>query len=107
MPKNKFDPTETAKKFLSNVEIVAAKEQETGEQYNRTDYIPEAKETGAKRAKGKDKKTGEETKQIGYYVTAGQDKRLSMLSIEYEQNKSYFVREALRMYFDYLDSVNK
>ena len=103
MSKQKFDPAATAKKFLSNVEPEQP-EVSGGEVDNKANYMPTVNERITTRRTGVDSISGESTKQIGYYVTPSQDKRLSILSVEYGQNKSYFVREALRMYFDYLDN---
>lgn len=125
MGKPKFDVGATAKKFLSSVEEPQPEQKEAGPKKNKKapatrtagddmsytqkretsgkTYIPESREIGANRPKSVDKDTGEVTKQIGYFVTESQDKKLRQLSVEMNTNKSALVREAIRMYFDYLE----
>lgn len=115
MSKPKFDVNATAKKFLSGVtgEDTQQPEQKkaaaaTGaERENPTAekkaFIPESREIGTKRPKSIDKETGEVTKQIGYFVTERQDRELKRLAFEMNTNKSALIREAIRMYFDYLE----
>ncbi len=106
MSKQKFDVNATAKKFLSVMPDTGKTEMKAAvsnaEKINRN-YIPKGREIGANRPKGKDKNTGEVTKQIGYFVTDEQDRKLKKLAIDMNTNKSALLREALRMYFDYLE----
>ena len=102
MSKQKFDPNATAKKFLSSIEPEQSNKDDNQTE-SKLEYLPEVKKIGTNRPTSVDKKTGEVTKQIGYLVTASQDKRLTLLGLEYGTNKSAILREAIRMYFDYID----
>lgn len=100
MGKAKFDVNATAMKFLSETK------RESTEQFEdlkiRSDeFIPEVKEE--KRPKGKDKQTGEVTKQMGFYITEEQDEELQRLARKFKTNKSAILREAIKMYFKYLE----
>ena len=103
MSKPKFDVNATAKKFLSGVpEKTQSPEKKETAKRDRG-YIPESREIGANRPKSVDKDTGEVTKQIGYFVTESQDRKLKQLALDMNTNKSALLREAIRMYFDYLE----
>lgn len=105
--KPKFDTGAVAKKFLSGVpEETSGDNQDKSAAANKpvsdNSYIPIGKEIGENRPKSVDKKTGEVTKQIGYFVTVSQDKKLGQIAMDLNTNKSALVREAIRMYFDFL-----
>lgn len=113
MSKPKFDVSATAKKFLSGVPEETAPQPEQKEAApaavkkktkTESSYIPESKSIGANRPKSIDKDTGEVTKQIGYFVTESQDDELRLLAVKLKTNKSALLREAIRMYLDYLEN---
>ena len=102
MSKKKIDIASTASKFMSGIDPEAQR-QEGKSIEEKQSYIPAIKEVGANRPKSVDKKTGEVTKQIGYFVTVEQDRQLKLLAANMGTNKSELLREAIRMYFDYLE----
>lgn len=83
--KERFETGSVAKKFLSNIsEEAPIDRQESDDRQDKSEvtndpisdksYFPVGKETGENRPKRIDKKTGEVTKQMGYFVTVSQDK---------------------------------
>lgn len=77
MSKSKFDVTETAKKFISDIKK------------------PEIKD---EKSRGKKRETGEKTTQVGFYITDEQNMNVAMAAIKMKKDKSSVVREALNLY---------
>jgi hypothetical protein len=96
MSKSKFDVTETAKKFISDIKEPEVKEEMISDNENM------AGKPKQKRARGKDKETGEKTIQVGFYITDEQNMNIAMAAVKMKKDKSSLVREALTLYIDKL-----
>lgn len=94
MSKLKFDVTETAKKFISDIKEPELKEEIVSN--------IEDKNLKPKKARGKDKNTGEKTTQVGFYITDEQNMNVAMAAIKMKKDKSSVVREALNIYLEKL-----
>lgn len=99
MSKAKFDVTETAKKFISDIKETEIRNEAI---VNGNKNIKQTK----KRAIGKDKETGEKTVQVGFYITDDQNMNIAMAAIKMKKNKSSLVREAINLYLEKLKNEN-
>lgn len=95
MSKAKFDVTETAKKFISDIKETEIRNEAI---VNGNKNIKQTK----KRAIGKDKETGEKTVQVGFYITDDQNMNVAIAAIKMKKDKSSVVREALNSYLEKL-----
>ena len=95
MSKAKFDVTETAKKFISDIKETEIRNEAI---VNGNKNIKQTK----KRAIGKDKETGEKTVQVGIYITDDQNMNVAIAAIKMKKDKSSVVREALNSYLEKL-----
>lgn len=96
MSKSKFDVTETAKKFISDIKEPEIKDEMISD---NNEMIGESKQ---KKARGKKKETGEKTTQVGFYITDEQNMNVAMAAIKMKKDKSSVVREALNIYLEKL-----
>lgn len=99
MSKAKFDVTETAKKFISDIKETEIRNEVI---VNGNKNIKQTK----KRAIGKDKETGEKTVQVGFYITDDQNMNIAMAAIKMKKDKSSLVREAINLYLEKLKNEN-
>lgn len=99
MSKAKFDVTETAKKFISDIKETEIRNEAI---VNGNKNIKQTK----KRAIGKDKETGEKTVQVGFYITDDQNMNIAMAAIKMKKDKSSLVREAIKLYLEKLKNEN-
>lgn len=96
MSKSKFDVTETAKKFISDIKEPELKEEIVSDIEDKNENLKPQK------ARGKDKNTGEKTTQVGFYITDEQNMNVAMAAIKMKKDKSSVVREALNSYLEKL-----
>ena len=99
MSKAKFDVTETAKKFISDIKETEIRNEAI---VNGNKNIKQTK----KRAIGKDKETGEKTVQVGFYITDDQNMNIAMAAIKMKKDNSSLVREAINLYLEKLKNEN-
>ena len=84
MSKSRFDVSETAKQFISDI--------------RRKETLPDTDDSRLERDRLEVEKV--KTRQVGFYITEEQNMSIAFVAIKQKKDKSSIVREALNQYIE-------